>query len=281
MTRFRLISLVLALLVLSLPVSAARGASRIVTLAPVISEWVAEILGPDYSREKIVGVSEYSSYPAYLKSKPSIGPYPQPNLEAILALKPDLVIGSEEYSRPDQVERMRKLGLPLKVLPKEKFSGMEEWIGALGDLLGDQKGTRRAQERWRRLKRGIRRGKGPYRKAFIEIQHEPLITVGAGSFLAEALRETGFETVFSDLADGYPKVSVESVAQRNPDWIFILGHDSKGSDGFQRSKERWSRMSRLSAVKERRIHLLPGDDFARCSLRLLIALKRLNSLHAD
>jgi iron complex transport system substrate-binding protein len=274
-------TLLRVLSVFLLPAPAAPAASRIVTLAPVISEWVAEVLGPEYSRDKIVGVSEYSSFPAHLKSKPSIGPYPQPNLEAILALKPDLVIGSEEYSRAEQVERMRRLGLPLRVLPKERFSGMEEWIGRLGEVLGEQEGARRAQEKWRRLKRGIRRGAGPWRKVFIEIQHEPLITVGAGSFLADALREAGYESVFSDLADGYPKVSIESVARRNPEWIFVLGHDSQDQGAFRKSREAWTRVAGLSAVKKGRIHLLPGDDFARCSLRLLIALKRLNSLHAD
>jgi ABC-type Fe3+-hydroxamate transport system substrate-binding protein len=276
-------ALLLLLLLMPAPAQANRPSppSRIVTLAPVISEWVTEILGPEYSRKSIVGVSEYSNHPAWLKDKPSVGPYPQPGLEAILALKPDLVLGSEEYTRPEQVERMRKLGLPVKVLRKERFSEMEDWIEALGGLLGDQKGAARAVEKWRRSKRGIRRGPGPYRKVFIEIQHEPLITVGAGSFLAEALRESGFETVFADLQEGYPKVTLESVIRRNPDWIFVLNHHSGGERDFAESRASWSRLRGLSAVKNGRVRALPADDFARCSLRLLNALKRLNSLHAD
>lgn len=271
------------LMVFSAPVRAHRNATpvRIVTLAPVISEWTAEILGPEYSRDRMIGVSEYSHYPAFLKTKPSIGPYPQPNLEAILALQPDLVIGSEEYTRADQIERMRRLKLPLQVLPKERFSSMESWIATLGTLLGEEKRAVHAAEKWRRAKRGLRRGSGAFRRAFIEIQHEPLITAGAGSFLAEALRESGYDSIFSDLPDGYPKVTLESVVKRNPEWILILKHDAEATADFKRARAAWEQLGGVSAVKHRRILALPGDDFARCSLRLLNALKQLNSRYAD
>jgi iron complex transport system substrate-binding protein len=271
----------LFVLIFFLHPSSAYPASKIVTLAPVISEWSAEILGPEYSRKKIVGVSEYSHYPMHLKSKPSVGPYPQLNLEAVLALRPDLVIASEEYNRAEQIARMKRLGLPVTVLKKERFSAMEDWILSLGQALGEDRGGRRAAEKWRRLKKGIRRGVGPYRKVFIEIQHEPMITVGSGSFLAEALRESGFESVFSDVPDGYPKVTLESVIRRNPDWIFILKHGSENPEEGSRARDSWSRLSEIAAVKNQRIRELSGDDFARCSLRLLIALKRLNSFHAE
>jgi len=87
----------------------AHAYSRIITLAPVISEWTAEILGPESSKTKIVGVSEYSNYPLQLKSIQTIGAYPKLNIEKIASFKPDLVLASSEYNRPEQLEQLKRL----------------------------------------------------------------------------------------------------------------------------------------------------------------------------
>jgi ABC-type Fe3+-hydroxamate transport system substrate-binding protein len=261
-------------------VEARAAFQRIVCLNPVISEWVAEILGPEASLKRVVGVSEYSNHPVFLKEISRIGPYPRLHIERIAALKPDLVLGSEEYNMLDQVEQLKRLKLNVVSLKKESFGSMEEWIGSLGKALGESEGASRAKARWKNLREALRNSRLAPKRVFIEVQHRPLIAVGGESFLSEALEVVGYRNVFSDVKSGYPKVSMESVLKADPEWILILDHAGDSSEVMD-SKRDWTRFQTISAVRSGRIKLLPGDDFARCSLRLLNALKGLRSMHEE
>ena len=251
---------------------------RIVSLNPLISEWAAEILGPEYSAKKIVGVSEYSDHPEVLKSKPTVGPYPKISVERVAGLKPDLVLASEEYNLPEQLEQIRRLNLPLKVLPREQFATFGSWIELLGQALQEEARAKRIQKTWEQELSKLQSQKSQRATYFFEVQHEPLIAVGGESFITDALKSVGFTNIFENLRSGYPKVSQESVVKANPDFIFLLGHE-QGAEEIERSRRDWGRFSQLKAVKKGQVEVLSGDDFARCSLRLLNALKRLRSGH--
>jgi iron complex transport system substrate-binding protein len=263
-----------------LGIEARAGFQRIVCLNPVLSEWVAEILGREASLKRVVGVSEYSNHPAFLKEISSIGPYPKLHVERIAALKPDLVLGSEEYNIPEQLEQLKRLKLNVVSLKKESFHSMEEWIGSLGKALGEGEGASKAKVRWKSLREALRKTSGALQRVFIEVQHRPLIAVGGESFLSEALEVVGYQNVFSGIKSGYPKVSIESVLKADPERILILNHAGDSAEVAE-SKKDWTRFQTLSAVRSGRIELLSGDDFARCSLRLLNALKGLRSMHEE
>ena len=252
---------------------------RIVTLAPVLSEWTAILLGEKAANEKIIGVSEYSHYPAFLKQKVEVGPYPKINVEKVASLRPDLVIASSEYNRLDQIEAMQRLHLPVKILPAEKFSDMGNWIHALGEVLGEKKKAEWAKEEWDGGVDAIKKKNASARlkpkRTFIEVQHQPLISVGGESFLSDAFTLTGYQNIYSSLKQDYPKVSKESVLKENPEVIFVLSVMGDGDD-FQTAKKDWETYSSLTVVKDKQIRSISADDFARCSLRLLNALKRLN-----
>jgi ABC-type Fe3+-hydroxamate transport system substrate-binding protein len=236
--------------------------NRIITLNPMISEWTAEILGREISLKKIVGAAEFSSYPEFMKKVETIGPYPQIQPEKIIALKPDLIIASPEYNRTDQLDQLRKLKLNLVNLPKEKFSNMGDWITVLGGILGEEKRAKEVALQWNRALAELK----PIRhrkKVFFQIQFQPLITVGAESFLNTAFGKVGYDNIFADLPQAYPKVSKEAVLERNPAEIFVF-EMVKNQDDLEKVKNTWSR----SVVR-----VFNGDDFARCSLRLLKALK--------
>jgi iron complex transport system substrate-binding protein len=270
----------LVLLCFGLPLAQAAPFERVVTLSPLIAEWVVEIEGQKRAESNLVGVSEFSNYPEFLSHKPTIGPYPQIKVEAIAALKPDLVIASEEYNRVEQIEQLRRLKLNVQVLPREKFNEMHAWIRALGQVLHEEKKAIAAASRWTRSLKELRGMKGIRHRYFIEIQHEPLITVGGESFITEAFREIGFQNIFENLKAGYPKVSIEAVLTENPETIFILNHVGAGED-VEKSKRDWQRFKGLTAVAKQQIRTVSADDYARCSLRLLNALKKLKSVHAE
>lgn len=252
---------------------------RIVTLTPGLAEWAALLLGDAAAKVKIVGTSEFSHYPLFLKTISSVGPYPQLNIEKIASLKPDLVIASEEYNRPEQLDQLKRLHLHLTILSTEHFNAMPEWIFNLGQALHEETSAKSAASMWTRELANLKKTR-PKEKVhlLIEVQHQPLVTVGGPSFLTEAFLAIGYENIFRDLLQGYPKISKESVLKANPDAIFILDLSGVKED-FEKAKLDWMQYPSLKAVKNNQIRTIPGDDYARCSLRLLKALKALHSRH--
>lgn len=243
----------------------ALGGERIIALNPMVAEWSAVLLGKEVVLKRMVGASEYSRFPDYLSALPTIGPYPHPQIEKIISLKPDLVLGSEEYNRQEDLGRIRKLGIPVMVLPKESFLGMPEWILGLGKILGAEPRAEKEARKWKSSMERLRSiGKG--KRLFFQIQLDPLITVGSESFLNQAFHHLGFLNIFSDLKLSYPKVSREAVWIRNPESIMVL---EMIRDPLERTRVK-------QAWKNTEIQFLDGDDFSRCSPRLLAALEKLN-----
>ena len=250
---------------------------RVVTLSPELSEWAAEILGETRAKTIIRGVSEYSDYPLFLKSLPTLGPYHQLQLEKIVVLKPDLVLASEENNDHAQLSRLRDLGIRVEIMPKIRFDSMPEWIERLGQALGEAGGAKRKRAEWSRAVSQLRKHASATRgrRAMIEIQHSPLVVVGGGSFISEAFKVVGVSNVFDGLPQGYPKVSVEAVLRANPEFIFLLDLEGDGKP-FREAKQDWDRRRSLAASRAGQIRVLSGSDFSRCTPRLLKALKRLN-----
>ena len=223
-------------------------------------------------------MSEYSQYPEYLNGKEEIGPYPRINIEKVASLRPDLVLASSEYNLPDQIEQLKRLKLPDRILPAEKFSEMSAWILNLGEVLQEPKGALQAKNNWEEGIKALQLKRKQHlsseKRILIEVQHSPLISVGGASFLNEAFLLVGDQNVFKDLKQAYPKVSKEAVLKENPDAIFILTLMGQEND-FKTAADDWKSFPSLLAVKNHEIHSIPADDFARCSLRLLKALKQL------
>ena len=238
--------------------------NRIVTLNPMISEWTAEMLGQDKVFQKIVGASEYSHYPDFMKKVSTVGPYPQLQIEKILSLHPDLVIGSVEYNRADQLEKLKQLKLNVVVLPKENFHQMKEWLMELGKALNETEAAQKTALVWEK-EMGTIKSHLKHKRVFFEVQFQPLITVGRDSFLTEAFQFAGFENIFDHIPQAYPKVSREAVLQKKPVNVFVL-EMIKDPTELSKIKIAW---------KNSEVTFLNGDDFSRCSLRLLRALKEL------
>jgi ABC-type Fe3+-hydroxamate transport system substrate-binding protein len=258
-----------ATLLLTLFLSASSWAKvpeRIVTLNPMVAEWAAEILGSGGTTKKIVASSEYSHYPERLKLLPTIGPYPNLQIETIASLKPDLVIGSLEYNRPDQLELLKKLGLRVQILPKENILNMDSWIKTLSEALGEVELGKKMILKWNRALKKLHSKKANKKKVFFLVQNQPLVSVGGESFINDVFEKVGYENIFKNLNQSYPKVSKESVLERKPELIFYFD--------MAKNENEWNEVQK--SWKNIRITMLNGDDFSRCSLRLLKALEKLN-----
>lgn len=248
--------------------------ARVVTLAPSLGELAADLLGGDAKR--IVGVSEYTDFPVSLKKVESIGPYVRVNLEKIVSLKPDLVLATLDGNPKDQVLHLRELGIPVVLVNTGSLSQVEESIRLVAEALGEGE---RGKAMALKLSKGIaefkaRARKRPPRKVLLQIGDNPLIGVGGGTFLHDAVGAVGASNIYADSPARYPRPSVEDVLKRDPEVILVLtlGGDPKI---FAEMAQRWKEFGRLSAVRAGAVRIVEGDTVVRPTLRLLQGLKLL------
>lgn len=252
----------LALLLVSGVVSghaAVSGRPRcIIPLTPALAEMVAELL-PN-SSDRICGVTEYSDRPASLVSKPRVGRYDRVSLETLVALKPDLVIAAREGNAAQQISKISEWKIPVLVTSTPDLSAIPTTIAAVGAQLGEPEAGQRSARALRAAFSGFqsRRAKltGPKTRVFLQLGEAPLIGVGAGSFLNQALDWVGAENILADQKSGYPRISRELILQRKPDMILILAMGDHAAQ-FNRMAQHWA------GIYTGPVHILRADALMR------------------
>jgi len=251
--------------------------SRIITLAPSLSELAADLLDDDIG--KIIGVSEHTDYPPVLKNVPSVGSYVRFNLEKIVHLKPDLVIATKDGNPKDRVLHLREMGIPVLVVSTKNISEIFQSIKMISRALAV---ADRGDALIRRLKRGIDKIKKrnldkinkSKKKVLLQIGDAPLVVVGNESFLHDALEIVGAENIYKDLDSRYPRPSLEDVFSRNPEVVIVLSM-SDVKDSITKMALKWISYKTIAAVKNKRVHILRADSLLRPSMRLLEGLSLL------
>ncbi|MCM2279112.1 MAG: helical backbone metal receptor [Oligoflexia bacterium] len=248
--------------------------ARIVTLAPSLGELAAEFAGERL--ERIVGVTEYTDYPPALKRVRSVGPYHRFSIEAVAALRPDLVLATRDGNLKDQIDHLRELKLPVVVVSTENFEQVESSIRLVGEAMGvPEEGARMASRFRSGLERFRERARGRQpRRVLLQVSDKPVVVAGGKSFLQDALRTIGARNVYGDLDATYPRPAIEDLLARDPEVIIVI---ALGTDlaPFRAMARDWIAFPRLAAVKKKRIFVLQGDEVTRPSLRLLEGLSRL------
>ena len=213
---------------------------RIVSLLPSLSETVCG-LG---QCQRLVGVDRYSNYPASLRRLPQVGGGIDPNIEAIIALKPDLVLMSPA-SRVG--ERLEALGLKVFAIDAQSYADVRRATDAIGALLGvadPDKVWQAAQAGVDRVARSLPpRAHGL--RVYYEVSRGPY-AAGASSFLGETLARLGLQNIVPASLGPFPKLNPEYIVKANPDLIIV----SQDGVADMVSRPGWSDMR---AVRERRI----------------------------
>ncbi|WP_420230930.1 helical backbone metal receptor [Pseudomonas sp. ABY48] len=193
------------------------AASRIVSLAPSLSEIVVELDSADL----LVGVLDGGDRPPILKDLPSVGRYGQLDVERLLSLKPDLLLLWPGSVGPAQREQLKALEIPMYVAEPHSLDQLVTQIQDIAAQLGrPERGVQRAAE----LRLQVEALRQRYRRdapllVFYQVWDRPLYTVGGGQIISDALSVCGARNVFADQALPAPQVSVESVLQRQPQMI--------------------------------------------------------------
>ncbi|MBI4643985.1 MAG: cobalamin-binding protein [Deltaproteobacteria bacterium] len=241
---------------------------RLVTMAASLTEMVFALgLG-----SRVRGVEQFSDYPPAAKALPKVGSYKIPDVERIVALRPDLCLAIKDGNPPHVLERLRGLGIPVYVVDPRNLQGVIATIKEIGDLLG---AAGKARELATALTRRHQRIKDLAAQAahrprvFFQIGVSPIVSAGSHTFLDELISTAGG----LNLAAGkvpYPRFSQEQILALQPEVIIITSMDRGGA--FEQVKAGWERWETLPAARHHRIFLVDSDIMDRPSPRLLDGL---------
>ncbi len=240
-------------------------AHRVVSLIPAATELMFAIGAGD----RLVGRTRWCDYPAAAAKIPDLGDGINPNLEAIVGARPDLVVLYLSGQNGSAAERLRALGIPAIRVRSDQLAD----VPRLGRLLGHLTGRVAAADSMAKvftdeLAAATVTPPAHPPGVFILVWDEPPMTVGAGSFLSELLARAGARNVFADLAASSGQISVEAAAVRNPAYVFTA---APGIPAFAARPE-WQA---VTAVRERRFIHGTGSEFSRPSPRAPAAIRRL------
>ncbi len=244
--------------------------ARIVSLAPSITETVFALGDGD----RLAGVTDYCDYPPEATRKPRVGGIATPNFEAILALRPDLVIATSESNYADHVERLTSLGLPVYVVRPVDWETVFESIERIGDVLGRGAVARAQVAAMRRDADaiGLAVAGAPRPRVLYVVWPNPLIAPGRGTLINDLIQRAGGESVTAAEPLPYPRLSLETVVERRPDRIIVGRH---GQESVEELLRGWERLGSVSAVREGRVYGVDGDLVHRPGPRMVEALRAL------
>lgn len=253
------------------PVKVPVPPQRLVTLAASLTE-IVFALGQGH---RLVGVEQFSNYPEAARALPKVGSYINPDVERVVALRPDLVLAIKDGNPYHSVARLEGLGLPVYAVDPRNLQGVIATVVEIGGLLGvDDVAAELAADltrRWQRLLHlNNRLSQRP--RVFFQIGTTPIVAVGTQTFLNELITTAGGINLTAGKIP-YPRFSQEQVVALRPD-IIVITSMTRG-EVFDKVKEGWRRWPSLPAVKENRIYLIDSDIVDRPSPRIFDGLEEL------
>jgi iron complex transport system substrate-binding protein len=240
----------------------AQAPARIVSLAPSVTEVLYDLGLGDH----VIAVSAYCNYPPEAKRKPVVGGMTNPSLEVIAAMKPDLVVLTDDGNPQQAEERLKKFGIRTYVFRARKLNDLPNEIRLLGNALQIAGPAGRRAER---IEKSILRYKrtppsGVRQKALFIVQPEPLMVAGPNTAIDDVSNLLGLRNIAGDSPLAYPRFSLEEVVRQDPDFIFVAkGHGIVAADTQRLLK----RLGQLKAVRKGRVYYI-GDSLLRLGPRI-------------
>jgi len=228
-------------------VTLAATPQRIVSLLPSLTETVCE-LGQCH---RLVGVDRYSNFPAHVRGLPQVGGGIDPNIEAVVALKPDVVLIATS-SRGAQ--RMEALGLKVLAMEPRSAADAQRVMGKLGQLLE----VPDAQRIWRAIDAGVAAvvqslppsAKGT--RVYYEVSSGGY-AAGTTSFIGETMARLGLQNIVVPALGPFPRINPEYVVRANPDLIMVGSRNAQGLE----SRPGWAGMR---ALREGRVCVFTPEE---------------------
>ncbi len=244
-----------------------RAAQRIISLAPHLTELVYAADAGD----KLIAVSAYSDFPETARLLPQVGDASNLDLERIVMLKPDLVLAWKSNVSPFAVERLRRLSIPVYVTETRRLAGIPALLRSIGTLAGtsaqSELAARNFENQLLQLQQNAR-GKTII-PTFIEIWHDPLLSVNAEHIMSEVVSLCGGKNVLAEAPTLTPSIGLETLLVANPGAI-IGGGSAASAEDFRAV---WEKHPNLKAVQQGNIFYVNPDWIQRATLRILLGAK--------
>jgi iron complex transport system substrate-binding protein len=242
---------------------------RVIALAPSITEIIYDL----HREERLVGVTQFSTYPSAAEKLPRVGSYVRLDIEKIVSLKPDLCLAIKDGNPKHIVDKIISLGIPVYVINPRNLEQIMETIAGLGKLLHAEQA---AAELVADMKTRIDRVRSRTEKAactprvFFQIDAEPLFSAGTDTYIHELIELAGgVNAAAGDVP--YPRYSWEDIIKLQPEIVLISSMaGGLAPDDLVRS---WKKWPRLSAVGNDRIFVVEADLFDRPTPRLVDGLE--------
>ncbi|MCE9664375.1 cobalamin-binding protein [Halomonas sp. M5N1S17] len=238
-------------------------ATRIAALSPGATELVYAA----GAGEKVVAVVAYSDYPPEAQEVQSVGSHTRMDLEALVTLNPDLVIGWMTGNPPEQLETIEALGIPVFYIEPRDFESVSSAVERLA-LLADtrEEGDRVAAE----FRDGMAALAGRYADAepisvFYQVWDEPLMTINDEHLIGKVLTLCGGVNVFGELSRLVPRIDDESVLAADPEAILAGGMGEENRQWLTH----WEQYPGLTAVAQDNLYFVPPSLIQRPTPRLL------------
>ncbi|MCB2227363.1 MAG: cobalamin-binding protein [Desulfarculaceae bacterium] len=247
---------------------------RLIGLIPSLTEvFFALGLG-----DKVVGATTWADYPPAARRLPRVGAYVSPNLEQIVALKPDLVVANKEGNPPWVVHRLSGMGVPVYVTVPVAPEELPASLAKLGAVLGaPEAGNKLAAELKAQFAEVARRLKGVKpRPTLLVIGSRPLVSAGRDTMNHRLLELAGGINVASASSQRWPRLNLEFVVDAKPE-VIIVSTMERGQN-LGRELEYWRKLPGVGDRPGVRVGSIQSDIIDRPGPRLGLGLMKLAAL---
>src|SRR6266513_3783079 len=245
-------------------VTLAAPARRIVSLLPSFTEILFAIGAGD----RLVGRTAWCDYPPAALAVPSVGDGIPPNVEAVAARRPDLVVLYRSGPNATAAEQLERLGVRTMLFDLNRLEELGPVARRLGLLTGHQRAGDSLAAALDSL--AVQLPIPSTQSLVFVVWDNPPIVIGAGSYIDRLAALAGARNVFHDIGSPSAQVSIETIAARDPDFVAVLSESAVLPPYATRPEWRVVR-----AVRERRFLFLPGQLFGRPGPRAAEAIREL------
>ncbi|MGM0545041.1 MAG: cobalamin-binding protein [Pseudomonadota bacterium] len=245
------------------------AAQRIATLSPGATELTYAAGAGD----QVVAVVDYSDYPEAAKEVPSVGSHTRIDLEALVALSPDLVIGWTTGNPPKQLETLASLGMPVFYIEPRGVNGVASAVESLARLAGTEEAGQQVADEFRA---GMAEVEARYQDrdpvpTFYQVWDEPVMSINDEHLIGQVVRMCGGANVFGDQQRLVPRLDDEAVLAANPEAIIAGGMGEENRHWLTH----WEQYDELKAVAQGNLFFVPPSLIQRPTPRLLDGAKLL------
>jgi iron complex transport system substrate-binding protein len=237
---------------------------------------LTEILFALGLEERIVGVTRDSDYPPAALGKPKVGTFWQPNIETVIATKPDLVVALAFEQQRDLARRLKRIGYDCLAVEIEKIDDLFGAIAAIGKAAEAQEQARELSDQMQAAIQRLQTATAglPKVKVLWVVQREPLRVAGRDTFVNEMIELAGGENAIGPTLHKYPPIGAEEVIAAKPAVIVEPAMLPGALDEQRRQAlSYWSRYANLPAVVNGRICVIDGDTVSRLGPRLFVGIE--------